>query len=115
MGSVATPYPYIKFDKQIQRMRKEYNDPNSKHATSRLNVELQDVTTIMKKNIQDVLDRGQRLETTQEYSAKMVSDSKKFAWGAKKLNKLALLRKWAPIVFLVLFVLLFIYIRLYWL
>mmetsp|Transcript_19695 Transcript_19695/g.42625 ORF Transcript_19695/g.42625 Transcript_19695/m.42625 type:complete len:243 (-) Transcript_19695:1177-1905(-) len=84
LATIDRPYAFIKFDKQIQRLRKEYSDPNSRQSTSKLNNDLQDVTTIMKKNIQDVLDRGERLSHASDASSKLVNDSKNFHFGAKK-------------------------------
>ena len=48
--------------------------------------DLNDIHTIMKKNITDVLDRGQKLEHVSAVSSRLREDSKKFAWGAKKMN-----------------------------
>lgn len=51
-------------DKFIQKKRKEYTDPNSSQNMSRLNDDLADVHNIMRKNIQEVLNRGERVERT---------------------------------------------------
>lgn len=72
LATVDRPYAFIKFDKQIQGLRKEFGDPNSRHSTSKLNSDLQDVTMIMKKNIQDVLDRGDMLNKASDASSRYV-------------------------------------------
>ncbi|GBG29663.1 Vesicle-trafficking protein SEC22b [Hondaea fermentalgiana] len=113
LATVDRPYAFIQFDKQIQRLRKEFADPNSRHTMSKLNADLQDVNTIMRKNIQDVLDRGDRLNRTYEASSKLMNDSMKFHGGAKKLNRMAFIRKWAPVAIGVVLVLFFILIRMY--
>ena len=56
--TVSHPYAFIKFDKILERKRKEYSDPSSRQNVSKLNESLEDIHNIMKKNIQDVLDRG---------------------------------------------------------
>lgn len=56
------PYKFIKFDKFIQRQRKAYSDPSSGPNTARLNDDLLDIHAIMKKNIQEVLNRGEQLD-----------------------------------------------------
>jgi len=113
LATVDRPYAFIKFDKEIQRLRRDYSDPNSRQSVSKLNSDLQDVTSIMKKNIQDVLDRGERLSEAADASSRLVNDSKNFHFGAKELNRLAFLRKWAPIAGGSLIMLFFFYIRLY--
>lgn len=57
-------YDTLPADKFIQKKRKEYTDPNSSQNMSRLNDDLADVHNIMRKNIQEVLNRGERVERT---------------------------------------------------
>jgi len=52
LNTIDRPYAFIKFDKEIQRLRREYGDPNSRQSMSKLNSDLQEVQSIMKKNIQ---------------------------------------------------------------
>ena len=84
--TVGRPYAYIWFDKTIQRKRKEFADPNSRGNLGKLSEDLNDIHSIMQKNITDVLDRGQKLEHVSAVSNRLKEDSKKFAWGAKKMN-----------------------------
>jgi len=51
---VARPYAFIKFDKNIKKKGKEYANPSSRSNTSRLNDDLSDIHSIMKKNINEV-------------------------------------------------------------
>ena len=86
VATVGRPYAFIWFDKTIQRKRKDYADPNSRNNMGKLGDDLNDIHSIMKKNITDVLDRGQKLEHVSAVSSRLREDSKKFAWGAKKMN-----------------------------
>ncbi len=61
ISSADRPYAYIKFDKIIQRMRKDFGDPNSKENLTKLKENLNDVQTIVKKNIEDLISRGEQL------------------------------------------------------
>ena len=49
-------------DRVIQKKRREYSDPNSSSNAKKLNDDLQSIHNIMRKTIDDVLDRGQKLE-----------------------------------------------------
>ena len=79
-------YAFIKFDKNLEAKRKQFCDPQSRQNLSKLNESLEDIHSIMKKNIQDVLDRGERLDKVQAASENLLDKSKQFHWGAKKLN-----------------------------
>ncbi|GMI22028.1 hypothetical protein TeGR_g14773, partial [Tetraparma gracilis] len=109
VATAARPYQFIKFDKFIQRKHKEYVDPSSRSNASKLSSDLADIQSIMKKNIQEVLDRGEKLDDISQSSAGLVSDSKKFKWGARKLSFQALLNQYGPLAAIGLFVLFVVY------
>ena len=62
IAMAARPYQFIKFDKFIQKKVKEFVDPSSRSNASKLNSDLADIQSIMKKNIQEVLNRGEKLD-----------------------------------------------------
>ncbi|ETO82045.1 hypothetical protein, variant 2 [Phytophthora nicotianae P1976] len=129
--TVARPYAFIKFgkkasfllvalvvhkycdttDKFIQKKRKEYADPSSSQNMHRLNDDLADIHNIMRKNIQEVLNRGERVEHVSRISSNLADRSKDLKWGAKKLRMQAIYRQYGPIVAVALFVLLVIYTK----
>ncbi|TDH72630.1 hypothetical protein CCR75_002072 [Bremia lactucae] len=109
--TVARPYAFIKFDKFIQKKRKEYADPSSSQNMHRLNDDLADIHNIMRKNIQEVLNRGERVEHVSRISSNLADRSKDLKWGAKKLRMQAIYRQYGPIVAIVLFLLLVVYIK----
>ncbi|KAJ0404352.1 hypothetical protein P43SY_001472 [Pythium insidiosum] len=109
--TVARPYAFIKFDKFIQKKRKEYTDPNSSQNMHRLNDDLADIHNIMRRNIQEVLNRGEKVEHVSRISSNLADRSKDLKWGAKKLRMQAIYRQYGPIVAVALFVLLVIYIK----
>ena len=97
--SVSTadkPYAFMRFERMLTRLRKEYADPASKTNAARLKEELADIQSIMRKNIEEVLNRGDKLEHVSRISSKLVSESKKFRFGAKKLNLLDMYKRMAP-------------------
>lgn len=64
--TVGRQYAYIKFDRVIQKKRREYADPNSNINSKKINDDLQSIHTIMRKTIDDVLDRGNKLDGKQD-------------------------------------------------
>jgi len=156
LGTTARAYAYQGFaSSKLQQLKREYADPQSKSNTVRLTEELQDVHSIMRKNISEVLQRGENLDREflfleiqqnlatgiaqrcrrriigecslylslslthththtrksplflvdlSRVSSKLAADSKSFKWGAKKLNLMDAMRKWAPCMGILLFI-----------
>eukprot|EP00596_Hydrurales_sp_CCMP1899_P005994 CAMPEP_0119042626 /NCGR_PEP_ID=MMETSP1177-20130426/16035_1 /TAXON_ID=2985 /ORGANISM="Ochromonas sp, Strain CCMP1899" /LENGTH=208 /DNA_ID=CAMNT_0007009555 /DNA_START=80 /DNA_END=703 /DNA_ORIENTATION=+ len=92
--TVGRQYAFIKFDRVIQKKRRDYSDPNSSNNMKKLNDDLQNIQDIMRKTIDDVLDRGNKLDDVTEMSKNLASESKKYKWGAKKLSLMALYKQW---------------------
>ena len=114
IGTAARPYQFIKFDPYLQKKHKEFIDPSSKQNTSKLNSDLADIHSIMTKNIQEVLNRGEILDNLSTISSNMVSESKKYKWGAKKLTWQAMLNQYGPITVMVFFVIFVLYLKFFW-
>ena len=110
VDKATRPYAFIKFDLFLQKTKKSFQDSQSNNNLTRMNEELQDVTRIMTKNIQEVLQRGEKIDKLSEYSSRLTSESKKFSRDARNLNLQALYRKYGPLV-IVVFIILFI---IYW-
>lgn len=68
----------------------------------------------MKKNIQDVLDRGDNLNRVSQQSQHLLDKSKEFKFGARKLNMQALWNKYWPRVAFVLIILLVVWYKFFW-
>ncbi|CAG9531456.1 unnamed protein product [Cercopithifilaria johnstoni] len=62
IASVTRPYHFIEFDYYIQQAKRKYAC-KSRHTISAVNSELQDVTRIMVSNIEDVIHRGEALNS----------------------------------------------------
>lgn len=73
-------------DRVIQKKKRDYSDPNSSSNMKKLNDDLQSIHNIMRKTIDDVLDRGNKLDDVAETSKNLASESKKYKWGAKQLS-----------------------------
>lgn len=88
-------------------------DPSSRSNATKLNSDLADIQSIMKKNIQEVLNRGEKLDHVSNMSSNLVAESKKFKWGAKQLNFQALLNQYGPVAAIVVFLLFVLYWKLF--
>jgi len=102
--TTARPYAFIQADPIIQKKQREFTDPKSSVNSSKLNQDLSDIHSIMRQNISQVLDRGEKLENVSNISNNLMSESKKFKWGAKKLSWWAKVNYYAPAVALGIFI-----------
>jgi len=86
LKSTVRPYAYIHYDPILTKHQRSYQDPNSLIRSDKLNQDLEEIHSIMKSNINSVLNRGEKLEGISNVSNSLMEESKKFTWGAKKLR-----------------------------
>ncbi|GAC98888.1 protein transport protein sec22 [Pseudozyma hubeiensis SY62] len=96
------PYAFVSFDTFMQRTKRLYEDSRTAQSAAssnldRLNEDLQDVTRIMTKNMEDLLWRGDSLDQMSTMSSSLRDESLKYRKAARQINIDALLRKWAPV------------------
>lgn len=99
------PYQFAGFDKFIQKTKKLYQDQRATQNLDKINADLQDVSKVMSKNIEDLLYRGEKLDRMSDISTSLRYESKKYRSAARRINLQAMLRQYAPVVGIVLLVL----------
>ena len=114
LETTARPYAFIQADLLIQRKQREFIDPKSIHNTTKLNQDLSDIHSIMRQNINQVLDRGEKLENVGVISNNLMSESKKFKWGTKKLNFWVRFYHYFPIGIIAVLVMVMIYLKFFY-
>ncbi len=77
----------------------------------RLNESLTEIQHIMSTNIQDVLQRGEKLEHVQGMSSTLLTESKRFESAAKAANRGAWWKTYGPLMFVALVIVLVIYLK----
>lgn len=110
--TVARPYSFIEFDTYIQKARKSYMDSRARKNLNNINTELQDVHRIMVQNIDDVLQRGEKLSELDNKASNLSFVSQKYRKDAAYLNLRSSYAKIAAIVIVVIVFLLFF--RFWW-
>mmetsp|Transcript_13988 Transcript_13988/g.20663 ORF Transcript_13988/g.20663 Transcript_13988/m.20663 type:complete len:225 (-) Transcript_13988:58-732(-) len=109
VDQTARPFRFIHYDPIIQRLQRGYRDAKASSGNAQLQDDLGDIQTIMRKNIDEILNRGEKLDHVSNMSAELQQKSKDFKWGAKKLTWQARLQQYGPmaagtsLVFLVLY------------
>eukprot|EP00501_MAST-03F_sp_TOSAG23-6_P001289 GSMAST32.ASY1.ANO1.1337.1 assembled CDS len=114
---LAFSYLHELHQKFMSELKREYGDrwrttiATSSKNMEKLGSELQDIHSIMKKNIQDVLSRGDKLDDISRQSMRLREQAKDFKWGAKKLNYHEFLRKWGPVILIGFFIFIVFYYK----
>ncbi|PVF94754.1 putative SEC22-synaptobrevin [Serendipita vermifera] len=109
------PYAFVGFDTFMSKTARLYSDTRTAAASEsnldKLNGELQDVTRIMTKNMEELLWRGDSLDRMSHLSTSLRSESEKYRKAARKINIDAMIRQYAPIGAVVFFILIVIWWR----
>jgi vesicle transport protein SEC22 len=68
----------------------------------------------MKKNITDILDRGEKLDNVQNISQDLLKQSSGFKWGARKLTWQARLQQFLPMAIGLSIFGFVVYVKVFW-
>lgn len=98
MKEGVRPYKFVEFDTFMQKTKRVYQDTRATHNLDKLNTELQDVTRVMTKNIEDLLHRGHSLDHMSDLSSNLRTESKKYRRAAQRINWEAMLRQYIPYI-----------------
>jgi len=108
------PYAFVQFDTFISATKRVYQDSRAQTNLDRLNVELQDVTKVMTKNIEDLIYRGDSLDRMSTLSSSLRDESAKYRKQARQINLMAMWRQYGPVGIVAFFFLFIIYWRFFW-
>jgi len=111
--TVERNFAFIKFDTFIQKTRRVFADTRTKRNIQKLKEELGDVHQIMRKNVEEVIGRADKLDEMNRMSNSLLADAKDLKSGATKLNQMYFWRTYGPIIVVVFIVLLVLLAR-YW-
>mmetsp|Transcript_19815 Transcript_19815/g.30613 ORF Transcript_19815/g.30613 Transcript_19815/m.30613 type:complete len:228 (+) Transcript_19815:115-798(+) len=113
VDTAARPFRFIHYDPLLQKKCREFQDPKQVQSqnSSRLQDDLSEIQGIMKKNIDELLNRGERLEHVSNVSKELQAKSKDFKWGAKKLTWQARLQQYGPFAAGAIFVVFVLYMK----
>lgn len=98
------PYAFINFETFLNKTTKLYLDQRTQSNLDKLNDDLNDVKSIMNKNIEDLLARGSSLDKMGDLSNSLRAQSLKYRKAAQKINFDLLIRQYAPAVVVGLFI-----------
>ena len=112
VNNTSRPFRFIHYDPIIQRKQKEFQD--ERQQRSKLNDDLSEIQNIMKKNINDILDRGEKLDNVQNISQDLLKQSSGFKWGARKLTWQARMHQYLPMVVIGLILVGVLYVKFFW-
>ena len=76
----------MKFERVINKKRKDYRDSNTKENIDKLNKELGDVKSIMSESFEMLLNRDKNLNKLTELGKSLADDSRKMKNTSKSLK-----------------------------
>ena len=112
VDQTARPFRFIHYDPIVQRKQREFQD--ERQQKSKLNDDLSEIQNIMKKNINDILDRGEKLDNVQNISQDLLKQSSGFKWGARKLTLQARMQQLLPMTIGFTIVAFVVYVKFFW-
>jgi vesicle transport protein SEC22 len=119
VDQAARPFQFIHYDPIIQRKQREFRDQSTAGTTgsngqrSQLNEDLNEIHSIMRKNIDEILNRGEKLDHVQSVSQDLKNKSSNFKWGTKKLTFQARVQQYGPMVVGAIIVLTVLYVKIF--
>lgn len=108
---LARPFGFSSFDNFLSKTKKVYQDQRAQLNLDRLNNDLADVKKVMTKNIEDLLYRGDLLDKMSDLSSLLKSDSLKYRKRAQRINLDAMIKQYAVIGGVSLFLMLVVYFK----
>jgi len=113
VDKVERPYAFIKFDTFIQKSKRVYSDTRTKRNLQILREELNDVQEIVKKNIEEIIGRGNKLENMSSMSNELLDGAKKLKKKATELNTMYFWRTYGYIIVVLLIVFFMLFLKFY--
>ncbi|XP_071523049.1 vesicle-trafficking protein SEC22b-B-like [Panulirus ornatus] len=87
------PYSFIEFDTTLQKLRRSAGARRRVSGIATIKTELRDVQSILRDNIDNVLERGASLEDLEMKGSNLVVQSQKYRKDAQHLNLRSLYAK----------------------
>lgn len=109
--TIEKPYYFIKFERTIQRKRHEYRDPQNNTNLRRIDDALHEVQDVMRKNLDDMLEKGSKLESLDSRAHDLRGQAKMFSDKAKILSLQALVKQYAAVGIIVFVLLVIFYLK----
>ena len=111
--TIESSYKLIKFERVINKKRKEYRDASAKENIDKLNQELVDVKNIMSESFEMLLNRDKNLNKLTELGKSLTEDTKRMKRDAKNLKMKYFFKKHMTYIALAAVLLLLILLKIY--
>ncbi|EDO06419.2 putative vesicle transport protein-like family [Babesia bovis T2Bo] len=109
INAITKPYCFMSFDRQIHKIKANFNDPNSTKALNMINNSLNEVTHIMRRNIDEILQRGENLDDIGRMAHGLKEETLKFKKSSQLLARRGIMDKYIVLLLVVIFIVLCLY------
>lgn len=98
-------------DTKLSRLRRQYIDPRSPDNVKKLNSNLNEIHSIMRANITEVLQRGEKMDRIENLTSNLAHESKKFQKLSRWLKLQAIYKAYLPFIIVALVIMFVLYIK----
>lgn len=105
----SRPYACIQYESTLMKLRRQYIDPNTSTNVNKLNNELHEIHNIMSQNINNILQRGEKLDSLNDRSNVLLNESKKFKKLSRNVYLQQLYKSYMPAVVFAILIIVFIW------
>lgn len=109
VSRITKPYTFMTFDRTIYKIKANFKDPNSTKALNVINTSLNEVTNIMRRNIDEILQRGENLEDIGRLADGLKAETSRFKISSKMLSQRSFMDRLPVYILALLFVIILAY------
>lgn len=108
IAKVDRPYDFQHFHRIVREKKKDFKDLDAVKGLNAINQNLGEAANLMRRNIADVVTRGQKLDDVVNTAEELKQKSEIFRKKAYQLNLQALWKKYGPIAIIAAVIIIFI-------
>lgn len=109
--TIDSQYAFLKFEKAINKKKRDFKDVNAAENINKLNKELMDVNKIMTESFEMLLNRDRNLKEVSQKSSQIRDGSRDFRKETKKLKMAFWFRKYMTPIIVVMLLLFFMFVK----
>ncbi|KAJ3435600.1 vesicle-trafficking protein sec22b [Anaeramoeba flamelloides] len=111
--TATRPFQLVQFETEIQQLMESYQDSTVDSNLGKLNNDLYEVQTIIRQNIQEVLERGGKISKLADDSDRLAGKSKVYFQKTKSIKWEMWKKTYLPVIIIALVIIFVILIRVF--
>ncbi|KAL0242618.1 hypothetical protein GEMRC1_005181 [Eukaryota sp. GEM-RC1] len=109
--TASRPYEFIAFDTTASTLQRQYMDSSSSVNLDKAKKNLEDVRKIISKNIDDLVERGDRFEYLKTQTSALSMEAKRYKNKGRQAFRQLVMRQYVPLIVILLVIILYFFVR----